>query len=55
MNRLLSLGCKSQIEVCNVLFEDVWNGRGTCDMCMHISRDYLGGRKTRTPAVADPG
>ena len=50
MNRLLSLGCKSQIEVRNVLFEDGRNGRGTCDLCMHISRDCLGGKKTRTPA-----
>ena len=47
LNRLLSLGCKSQIEVCNVLFEDERNGRGTCDLCMHISRDCLG---SKTPA-----
>ena len=42
---LLSLGCKSQIEVCNVLFKDGRNGRGTCDLCMHMSRDYLGSKK----------
>ena len=46
LNRLLSLGCKSQIEVCNVLFKD---GR-TCDLCMHISRDCSGSKKSRTPA-----
>ena len=43
--RLLSLDCKSQIEVCNVLFEDGRNRRGTCDLCMHISRDCLGSLK----------
>ena len=38
MNRLLSLGCKSQVEVCNVLFEDVWNGRGhaICACISHV-------------------
>ena len=50
LNRLLSLGCKSQIEVCNVLFEDGRNGRGTCDLCMRISRDCLGRKNRRTPA-----
>ena len=50
LNRLLSLGCKSQIEVCNVLFEDESNGCRTRDLCMHISRDCLGSKKPRTSA-----
>ena len=50
LNRLLSLGCKSQIEICNVLFEDGRNGRGTCDLCMHMSRDCLESKKPTMPA-----
>ena len=38
MNRLLSLGCKSQIEVCNVLFEDVGMdvGHAICACISHV-------------------
>ena len=36
--RLLSLDCKSQIEVCNVLFEDGRNGRrhAICACISHV-------------------
>ena len=50
LNRLLSLGCKSQIDVCNSLLEDERNGLGTCDLCMHISRDCLRSKKPRLRA-----
>ena len=43
LNRLLSLGCKSQMEVCNVPLQDGRNGRGKCD-CLGSKK------KNRTPA-----